>query len=113
MTKHRVLTDDLLKELLLATLNWNEISSDRLFDVERISVENYLDKGIGNKLRECVMIKDCLKLSRKNEPTLTKRDVLTIMRYVLDVFGYEVVSLRDFKLWRNQYRIDRKCDEIN
>lgn len=102
MSGKEPITDELLNKLIQIILNKNTIedTADVYFSNE-IMIKNkvvikYLDEKMSEKLRRCMYNKDCTKIGKPKEKTLTVEDIITILRAVLRKHGgYKLIGITD------------------
>jgi len=104
--------DEILDITLDIILGWNRNNLlEKFFDLETIiknnAVENYLGSDFGTELREYIYVNSCRKLRKENEESLDEKDLVIILRYILKIFGYKVLSRRKYvnQVYQYQYKI--------
>ena len=110
-TKKLELTDAVLNKLVYIILGIDDIKKACGYNFNKNDlrknnvVKSYLDAKMGDELRKYLYVKNCDKIKKEFEESLTTEDLLTIFRSVLKLKNYSVIGTRDKKdVWR--YFID-------
>ena len=110
-TKKLELTDEVLNKLVYIILGIDDIKKacGYIFNKNSLRKNNvvnaYLDAKMGDELRKYIYVKNCSKIRKDFEESLTIEDLLTIFRSTLKLKNYMIIGTRDKKdSWR--YFID-------
>ena len=97
------ISDELLNELVEIVLEVKSIedANDMFFSVETMRkngvAKKYMEHKMSEKLRKCLYVKKCEKISEKIENNITEKDIINILRIVLKLKNYKLVGLNDNK----------------
>ena len=92
--RKKEIADELVNKMIKMYFNEETLEKALNKDLKkRDVVQEYKKEEIGDKLRESIYIKECNKLSRKHEKTLTEEDTITILKNVLCRKNYTLTKL--------------------